>query len=285
MMRSGISTLSLVVFVFSAVFCFSFLSRVHASPRLSVGDLDDRYRDGEQIIVPLYLVFDDPTIESFESVQFGIQSDAGLTIFMFFEQPFVDDPELQTFYHRIWDEHRILAGTGSRGFDGPPPFLPVVNSRIRLGTLIVDVEKQTNDLVETQALRLGNCHCFDDPYDPAFVTVDGGVTLPLDVVELDVNIGEDTFIRGDANVDGEVDFSDAIQTLRWRFLGGVEVGCVDALDFDDSGVVEMDDGIANLEFLFLGGPQPAAPYPDRGPDPTLEDSLDCVEFDPDRNTP
>jgi hypothetical protein len=83
------------------------------------------------------------------------------------------------------------------------------------------------------------------------------------------------FIRGDANADGAADVSDAVRTLVYLFLGGVEPACPKSLDADDSGTLDVTDAVFELEYLFLGGPAPASPFPDCGPDPT-GDELSCL---------
>ena len=90
-----------------------------------------------------------------------------------------------------------------------------------------------------------------------------------------LEVGETTpFVRGDANVDGQVDLSDAGTMLAFLFLGGDDPDCQDAADVDDSGEVEISDAMKLLNSLFLGGSPPAAPYPSCGLDST-EDELNC----------
>lgn len=89
-----------------------------------------------------------------------------------------------------------------------------------------------------------------------------------------------TFLRGDANSDGEVNLSDGIRVLNVLFLGGTPLDCVDAGDTDDSGTLDISDGIAVFNFLFLGGPAPRAPgHLLCGPDLT-EDLLGCDAYSP-----
>ncbi len=89
---------------------------------------------------------------------------------------------------------------------------------------------------------------------------------------------ERRFARGDANGDGGLDVSDAINLLGGLFLGE-PVACFDAGDADDGGSADIADAIAILLHLFLGGPQPAAPFPMCGVDPTA-DALECREAAP-----
>ena len=57
------------------------------------------------------------------------------------------------------------------------------------------------------------------------------------------------FLRGDSNVDGKMDTSDAIYTLNFLFTGGRPIGCGDAADANDDGRVDMSDAIHTLSFL------------------------------------
>ncbi|MBI4606974.1 MAG: hypothetical protein HY721_33850 [Planctomycetes bacterium] len=92
--------------------------------------------------------------------------------------------------------------------------------------------------------------------------------------------GEGIFIRGDSNLDRQVDLSDAVHTLTYLFLGQDDLApnyCLDAHDYNDSGDVDISDPIASLSHLFLGAGPPAAPYPAPGRDPTY-DLLYCEPF-------
>ncbi|MCH2368346.1 MAG: dockerin type I repeat-containing protein, partial [Planctomycetes bacterium] len=82
------------------------------------------------------------------------------------------------------------------------------------------------------------------------------------------------FTRGDANVDGNVDISDPTNVLRYLFLGGAELRCVDAADGNDDGEVSLTDAIYVLNHLFLGTAAPPAPYPGCGMDGT-DDAFEC----------
>jgi hypothetical protein len=86
------------------------------------------------------------------------------------------------------------------------------------------------------------------------------------------------FRRGDSDVNGRVELTDAIVTLIFLFQGGVELRCPDAADADDNGVLEITDAIFTLGFLFFGSAFPPPPGPfDPGPDPT-EDDLACPDY-------
>jgi L-ascorbate metabolism protein UlaG (beta-lactamase superfamily) len=90
--------------------------------------------------------------------------------------------------------------------------------------------------------------------------------------------GVDTaFLRGDANLDGEMDLSDAVQMLLCMFAGGPCSGCADATDANDDGLRDVSDPVYLLGFLFVGGLPPPAPGVTCGVDPTADD-LDCLSF-------
>jgi hypothetical protein len=92
-----------------------------------------------------------------------------------------------------------------------------------------------------------------------------------------------TFRRGDADVNGEIDLTDAITVLNFLFVGGKKPECVDASDFDDSGEVDISDAINNLNYQFLGGAAPSAPGPlNCGPDADQEPAQGKAELGCDR---
>ncbi len=90
---------------------------------------------------------------------------------------------------------------------------------------------------------------------------------------------EKTFLRGDSNIDGAVDISDAVNTLSFLFTGTGIVDCKDAADANDDGEIDLSDAIYTLNYLFSGGNIIKEPYPDRGTDSTL-DELDCEDYSP-----
>ena len=91
-----------------------------------------------------------------------------------------------------------------------------------------------------------------------------------------VSCEETTFIRGDVNGDGGIDFSDAVTTLDYLFTGG-SIGCEKAADSNDDGATNIVDGIALLGYLFSGTGDLPMPFPTCGIDPT-KDTLECETF-------
>ncbi|MEM7231232.1 MAG: IPT/TIG domain-containing protein, partial [Planctomycetota bacterium] len=130
---------------------------------------------------------------------------------------------------------------------------------------------------------------FDEDVDPTTIrcVIPEGVVGTVVSVEVENSDGQrsdpviisireagEEFVRGDTNLDGNVDISDAVATLNYLFLGG-SGECLDAMDTDDGGTVEITDGVIVLSFLFQGDDPPAAPYPNPGLDPTDSDGLTC----------
>ena len=81
------------------------------------------------------------------------------------------------------------------------------------------------------------------------------------------------FVRGDANLDGSLNVADATYILAALFGTG-SLASMDAADVNDSGAVDLADAVYLLTYLFSGGPQPPAPFPAPGSDPT-PDTLGC----------
>ena len=87
---------------------------------------------------------------------------------------------------------------------------------------------------------------------------------------------EDPFFRrGDGNLDGAVDISDAVSLLSALFGGVGLPECFDASDSNDDGAIDIGDAVFTLSFLFSSGTAMPAPGSETcGPDPTA-DGLDC----------
>ena len=85
------------------------------------------------------------------------------------------------------------------------------------------------------------------------------------------------FVRGDSNLDGEINISDAIHMLGFLFLGTADLVCRDAADVDDDGQNDLADSIGLFNFLFAGGGPPAPPWPSCGIDGGV-DAVDCEGF-------
>ena len=87
---------------------------------------------------------------------------------------------------------------------------------------------------------------------------------------------DDLFVRGDADGNGSVQITDAVDVLLSLFRGN-PVACLDAADADDNGSVLITDGIHILYFLFRPGSPPRFPFPHCGRD-LSQDELGCESF-------
>lgn len=84
-----------------------------------------------------------------------------------------------------------------------------------------------------------------------------------------------SFLRGDADGDGQLRAADAVAILLYLFDRALP-GCLDAADVDDDGHLNITDPARLLLFLFGAGTPPPAPYPQAGPDPTPDDPWECA---------
>ncbi len=87
------------------------------------------------------------------------------------------------------------------------------------------------------------------------------------------------FLRGDCNIDGNLDIADAVTNLTYQFIGTVTPICFDACDFDDSGALDVSDPIASLSYQFLGTSPPAAPGINACGIDVTADELTCKSFE------
>jgi len=87
------------------------------------------------------------------------------------------------------------------------------------------------------------------------------------------------FIRGDTDGNGVYVLNDGIQILERLFAGRQEYGskCDKTGDVDDNGILTIGDAIRMFNFLFADGPEPPAPSPSCGPDPT-PDVFTCEAY-------
>ncbi|MBN1421082.1 MAG: VCBS repeat-containing protein [Planctomycetes bacterium] len=118
------------------------------------------------------------------------------------------------------------------------------------------------------------------PVHTADLNSDGWADIVLgDVIHNTITVllndGRLTFLRGDANGDGQLDLGDAISILNYLFVpGSGPVACEDALDTNDDGHLDLGDAVRLLNYLFAQGPAPLPPFPEKGNDPTA-DALRC----------
>lgn len=97
-------------------------------------------------------------------------------------------------------------------------------------------------------------------------SVTGFTKVPCQICIVD----ELTFVRGDCNFDGHVDIADSSTILAQQFQGYV-AHCDDACDGNDDGKINLADVVYLLNWQFKFAPEPPAPFPGEGPDPTVDD--------------
>ncbi len=91
-----------------------------------------------------------------------------------------------------------------------------------------------------------------------------------------------SFIRGDADRNGTVEFLDAFRTLEELFGStspgaGPPTTCPESLDVNDDGSLDLADPVYLIGFLAGAGPQPLAPFPTAGPDPFPALGYPCLD--------
>lgn len=77
-----------------------------------------------------------------------------------------------------------------------------------------------------------------------------------------------TFIRGDANGNGQVDIADSIFILTYVTNGPNIPAILDSADVNDNGEVELTDAVFHLLAIFTGSVTIPAPFPTPGTDTT-----------------
>lgn len=101
-------------------------------------------------------------------------------------------------------------------------------------------------------------------------------TAPL---EITVRSSVQRFIRGDTNLDTEINLEDAVNMLGFLFKGSTPPTCLDAVDANDDGALDVADPIYVIGYLFVPGkPSPPPPFPEAGVDPT-PDAIGCGPVD------
>jgi hypothetical protein len=70
------------------------------------------------------------------------------------------------------------------------------------------------------------------------------------------------FHRGDPNLSGDTDLSDAVTILGFLFQGNPSsLSCSESADVQNDGQIDLSDAVYLLGWLFVGGPAPPAPGP------------------------
>lgn len=107
-----------------------------------------------------------------------------------------------------------------------------------------------------------NVYAIDNQAVHVTELTEGTILLPGD------EGGGASFLRGDFNMDSQLDISDPIGILSHTFYGGPTPPCLVAADANDDERVDISDPIFLLAHLFTQGRPPPPPARFQGPDPT-----------------
>jgi len=103
---------------------------------------------------------------------------------------------------------------------------------------------------------------------------DGGPANEVLVLNGDVVV-EENFSRGDADGNGKINISDAVNIIQ-IVLGNIEIryDCRDALDANNDGAANISDAVPVLQWIFMRGDRLPEPFLACGPD-SGDDELTC----------
>lgn len=105
----------------------------------------------------------------------------------------------------------------------------------------------------------------------------GGRNPGLDYVHGRLEILPPYFLRGDVDLDGVLALNDAISLLKATFFGR-DLACRETADVNDDVRIDISDALYLLVHLLIAGPPPAAPYPEKGPDPNPDVGFGCENY-------
>ena len=100
-------------------------------------------------------------------------------------------------------------------------------------------------------------------YDYYFQFSDGVETITTDLDSIYVDLV--TYICGDANADGSVNVSDAVQIINFVFMGGDPPDPLESGDANCDLTVNVSDAVYIINFVFTGGNSPCDPDGDSQP--------------------
>ncbi len=133
------------------------------------------------------------------------------------------------------------------------------------------VDAQAQEVTSLQfSDQLGN-----PPVDNVIVILPGLVITLSNLINGTITVGEQVFMRGDTNDDGQLGVSDVVATLGMLFSGEL-LSCPAAADTNGDSHLDLSDPIGCLMYLFVDGSPPSEPFPNCGPDPV--GSMECDSY-------
>lgn len=100
--------------------------------------------------------------------------------------------------------------------------------------------------------------------------------VDMGAVEFTPASNQKLYIRGDADQDGTIQINDALDHLRYLFLGNTPPPCLQSLDTNDDEKLNLLDAINLLQYLFQGTFTIPAPFPSCGA-AQISDRFGCRE--------
>ena len=225
---------------------------------------------GESVFVSVYL---EASVASFKFLSFGVEVAAGAEVWFRPANDLLGINGVRYVNDRLVDSRHVIVGVGDFDFTRQENVLPMRSGRCLVGALEITVLPAGRDAGQVR-LAAGDCVCLPGAkVEPAVLdrAQDGRLSVEGDSVS--IVLGDELFVRGDANADGTLDVSDAGRVIL-DFLNPDRATCQDSSDTNDDGRIDVSDPVFLLNYLFLGGEAPPAPFPGRGADPT-RDSLGC----------
>ncbi|MBI4586503.1 MAG: hypothetical protein HY717_21035 [Planctomycetes bacterium] len=145
--------------------------------------------------------------------------------------------------------------------------IAAAGEEVHAATLYFDVLDSASAITETFLDVVPIRSLEGIPYKPWVIArhlngggLDGSVEMRSEVEPISINRGRlairrsGSALRGDADLNGELEIADAVLVLSHLFRGDGALPCPGAADFDLSGELDITDPIALLRSRFLGDP-------------------------------
>ncbi len=113
------------------------------------------------------------------------------------------------------------------------------------------------DCIEYSIDSLGESHGFSVHLDPGAYYLNMDAKEPQGIMTAFLNIGfEPDYLCGDANGDGAVNVSDAVQIINYVFIGGGAPDPLESGDVNCDHEVNVSDAVWIVNYVFIGGAIP-----------------------------